>query len=427
MVHLSSLQDAWDDLRRHLEWSRGHPSLVFAAASSLTELATLSQRISVFAARGGDEFREVGGSGAEIAGWLTEHLPIAGITVVPLSWEEAHDRYRVLARVNELRARLARPGQGALIILGPMSLNQEAPYQAADAWAVRSLNVSIGSIGIAGIPPSPVGANEPGETVAGRLIFSGLQVPAAERTAATTAVLDHLARAARLSPTSLSAAKTAATQAVSEAQAGSFDLGLAWLASAELAGLDSDGPCLTEHLTAAITAARGLSPPSRVVLLDAVIAVGLRFGENSAATQASADQLALRRDLAERLATPEALRDLSVSLNNVGAVARARGDWDRAATVYDESLTIARDLAARLATPEALRDLSVSLDNVGAVARARGDWDRGKASRDAALAIAEGVAVRDNSHETIRLLDWLRRESSTPPSERTNRDPDSEP
>ncbi|MBK6441210.1 MAG: tetratricopeptide repeat protein [Actinomycetales bacterium] len=135
----------------------------------------------------------------------------------------------------------------------------------------------------------------------------------------------------------------------------------------------------------------------------------------------------MARDLAHRLATPEALRDLSVSLDNVGAVARARGDWDRAATVYDESLHLRRDLAARLATPEALRDLSVSLNNVGAVARARGDWDRGKASRDAALAIAEGVAVRDNSHETIRLLDWLRRESSTPPSERTNRDPDSEP
>ena len=78
--------------------------------------------------------------------------------------------------------------------------------------------------------------------------------------------------------------------------------------------------------------------------------------------------------------TPEALRDLSVSLNNVGDVARAQWDWAQAEAVYRESLELSRQLVERLGgTPEALRDLSVSLDNVGRVARAQGDWAQAEA------------------------------------------------
>ena len=63
------------------------------------------------------------------------------------------------------------------------------------------------------------------------------------------------------------------------------------------------------------------------------------------------------------------------ALNNVGQVAAAQGDWVQADKVYRESLAIRRQLVERLGgTPEALRDVSVSLDNVGQVARAQGDW-----------------------------------------------------
>jgi tetratricopeptide (TPR) repeat protein len=78
------------------------------------------------------------------------------------------------------------------------------------------------------------------------------------------------------------------------------------------------------------------------------------------------ESLALARQLVERLGgTPESLRDLSVSLDNLGGVAQAQGDWTQAASVYGESLALRRQLVERLGgTPESLDDLAVSLLNV---------------------------------------------------------------
>ena len=81
------------------------------------------------------------------------------------------------------------------------------------------------------------------------------------------------------------------------------------------------------------------------------------------------ESLALRRQLVERLGgTPEALRDLSVSLDNMGDVARAQGDGTQAEAVYRESLALRRKLVERLGgTPEALEDLAISLLDLAAV------------------------------------------------------------
>jgi hypothetical protein len=66
--------------------------------------------------------------------------------------------------------------------------------------------------------------------------------------------------------------------------------------------------------------------------------------------------------------TPEALRDLSVSLDNVGLVARAQGDWAQAEAVYRESLDLSRQLVERLGgTPEALDDLALVLRTIAAM------------------------------------------------------------
>jgi len=79
--------------------------------------------------------------------------------------------------------------------------------------------------------------------------------------------------------------------------------------------------------------------------------------------------------------TPEVLRDLSISLNNVGDAARALGRVDEAEGHYAESLQIGRRLREVVGeTPEVLRDLSVSLLNCGDLAAARGHR---KAARDA--------------------------------------------
>ncbi|HIP38087.1 MAG TPA: hypothetical protein EYG88_01635 [Desulfocapsa sulfexigens] len=46
--------------------------------------------------------------------------------------------------------------------------------------------------------------------------------------------------------------------------------------------------------------------------------------------------------------TPEALRDLSVSLDNVGNTAKALGQWDKAQKAFTEALGIAELLAKTL-------------------------------------------------------------------------------
>ena len=81
------------------------------------------------------------------------------------------------------------------------------------------------------------------------------------------------------------------------------------------------------------------------------------------------------------LGTPESRRDLSVSLDNVGRVARARGDWGAAGRAYEESLDLARELADSLGTPESLHDLVISLGNLAGVVERLGDAERAESLR----------------------------------------------
>ncbi len=101
---------------------------------------------------------------------------------------------------------------------------------------------------------------------------------------------------------------------------------------------------------------------------------------------AAAAQLLARRRVAQSPA-PSALRDLSVSLDNVGQVARAQGDWSQAEAVYRESLDLSRHLVERLGgTPEALEDMASSLLNVAGVPPANA------AMRDEAIQLYETLA-----------------------------------
>ncbi len=73
---------------------------------------------------------------------------------------------------------------------------------------------------------------------------------------------------------------------------------------------------------------------------------------------------------------PEALRDLSISLDSLGDAERAGGRLEAALTAYRESLELSRQLRAVLGdTPQVLRDVSVSLDSLAAVTRGLGDSD----------------------------------------------------
>ncbi len=76
----------------------------------------------------------------------------------------------------------------------------------------------------------------------------------------------------------------------------------------------------------------------------------------AAAREAYRESLDIRRQLRHALGdTPQALRDLSVSLEKAGSVERDQGDLAAAREAYRESLDIGRQLRHALGdTPQAL-------------------------------------------------------------------------
>jgi len=141
--------------------------------------------------------------------------------------------------------------------------------------------------------------------------------------------------------------------------------------------------------------------------------------------QAAYDEgLQVLRQLAEQLGTPQALRDLSVSLSKVGDVARARSQFDAAQAAYDEGLQVSRQLAEQLGTPEALRDLSVSLNQVGDVAVARSQFDTAQAAYDGDAGawglsglVGEPAPELTTEHVTLRWVPGGTFEMGSPPDE----------
>ena len=84
--------------------------------------------------------------------------------------------------------------------------------------------------------------------------------------------------------------------------------------------------------------------------------------------------------------TPEALRDLSVSLSNMGDISRALDHLEEAEGAYRESLEIDRKILKRFGeTPGALGDLSVSLSNMGDISRALGRLEDAEVAYNEAL------------------------------------------
>ncbi|MEA3412272.1 MAG: tetratricopeptide repeat protein, partial [Pseudomonadota bacterium] len=117
----------------------------------------------------------------------------------------------------------------------------------------------------------------------------------------------------------------------------------------------------------------------RGVLLAAERAyrICLARGHLQTAVTIANDMVILARARSESQADhPESLRDLSVSLDNTGDIARALGEHESAQRAYAESLEISRRLLERVGeTPESLRDLSVSLNKTGDIARALGEHE----------------------------------------------------
>ena len=86
-VYAISIDEAWSDLRHHLDWTRGEGTLVFIATESRVQAGDLRERAALWAQRTGELWMRVPEDDSA-APWLRRHLPQRGILWVDL-WDNA--------------------------------------------------------------------------------------------------------------------------------------------------------------------------------------------------------------------------------------------------------------------------------------------------------------------------------------------------
>ena len=387
-----SIDQAWSDLRRHLEWTRNEPTVVMVAAQTRAQTQDLKERASLWCRRVHEPWSEPEPEQL-LSPWLSRHLPVPGVLFLDM-WDE-RVRRSVLHALNEMRIRLARPGGGCVMVCGPIALLSDAAREAADLWSIRSLTCVIGS-SFRELVDRPQRREEDdrsrsvGTSEGSRYRSTwSITVPPDQRTPELVVTIRETDRARRLLPTE----PWRAREILDALPEDPSPLAVAFrgLTRAEIGGLLDDAVTVEVNLKAVLETLAGFPPFLRNQVTDAVLDIALTFGAFDAAESAARELERLARGLEESLGTPEARRDLSVSLNNMGYVAEARGEWDAAKAAFWESLGLARGLEESLGTPEARRDLSVSLDNVGRVAQVRGEWDAAEAAYRESLGLARGL------------------------------------
>ena len=382
-VSVVSVDEAWFDLRHHLDWTRGEGTLVFIVTESRAQAESLRERSALWAQRTGAPWmRAPADDSAAI--WLRRHLPQRGILWVEI-WDDAA-RLAALRVLNEVRIRLAQPGGGCFVLCGPVRLLKEAVHEAADLWSIRSFARAVGDVVPTRADTAPEFTEAPPSSDGGYRSVWRVALLDEMRDERAAAVLRDVDRARALLPSDPVRARRLLDG--SENAGSELAQVLFGLVRAEIGGVLDDVATVEMNLSSTLKHMTGLPPDFRIQVADAALSVGERFGAYDAAAAAAEEPLKIRRWLVDALGTPESRRNLSVSLDNAGRVARARGDWDAAEAAYEESLGIAREFVDSLGTPESWRDLSVSLDNAGRVARARGDWDAAEAAYEESLGIA---------------------------------------
>ena len=319
-----------------------------------------------------------------------------------LPWQDAW--LELVSRMNERRDAIRRSFSGGLILAASPRMKPLFREAASDLWSIRALVVDLP---LGDLPahdahdpkPSAREAQTPAERVpvsedlAYILTETERQLNKPHARESPQAI-DVLVRRA----TALTAAGETG-EALQEARAAMSLLRrhhgvasnqqqvavLEALARAEEAHGDLDAAA--DHFGGAVDLVKSQVTRQRLLLLAEVARLSLERGDLRRASGTYNEALALSRQLRSSLGdSPTALRDLSVSLDNVGDVRRDLGDLQAAAAAFEESLSLSRQLRSSLGgSPIALRDLSVSLEKVGAVRRDLGDLQAAAAAFEESL------------------------------------------
>ena len=367
-------EEVWDRIRAEFVLQSGFwlGCLFGGAATDLAELVARSrdlaasrvQTIEVLTLTGPDDVAQVLGT------LLTTAPPNVRGTWVIDRGGATPDRTRLwvelLRRLNERRdpVRMRRPG--ALVVAFPPGFLPVVRDEAPDLWSFRTLSATLERTTVSTV----VEVERTDELPAGANPLTPLFGEPIRPTASVRELLRRAAAALRSDR--IDQALAAASEALRTAEEpDDAVLAYAWLAQASAA---ADEPTeAARHAEVALRAGRPLEEATTVTLLE-ILSQNVR---GATALEAAQALVAARRELVSRHdQSPTALRDLSISLNNVAGIQARRGDLDPALTGYTESLDLARRLRDTYGdTPETLRDLSVSLNKVAGIQARRGDLD----------------------------------------------------
>ena len=333
-----SIDEAWSDLRHHLDWTRGEGTLVFIAAESRVQAGDLRERVALWAQRTGEPWMRVPENDSA-APWLRRHLPQRGILWVEL-WDNAA-RIAVLHVLNEVRIRFARSGGGCLVLCGPFHLLEEAAREAADLWSIRSFAHAVRGVVPTRADTAPELTEAPSSSDDGDRSIWRVTLPDEMRDERAAAVLRDVDRARAL----LSSDPVRARRLLDGSKNADSELArvLFGLVRAEIGGIFDDVVAVEANLSSTLMYVADFPSDFRVQVADAALGIGERFGAYDAASAAAEESLGIRRGLADSLGTPESLHDLVISLSNLAGVVERLGDAERA-----ESLRAERDRIAEI-------------------------------------------------------------------------------
>ena len=290
---------------------------------------------------------------------------------------------RLLRRLNERRDALAAIHPTALLLACPAGSLPLVRDMAPDLWSIRSLTATLDTVdgATAAAPATPTTAS-PGHSeltpVPGEPIHPSPEVKMLLKRAASALQSGHSDLAVEASLGALDAASSPNDELLAHA----------WLAQVR-AGQDEPVEA-ARHARIALEGRRPLELDTTVALLD-ILSHSL---DSEIALDAATALVELRRELVRRSPdSPTALRDLSISLDNVAGIQEQRGQLDDALTAYTESLDLRRRIRTDYGdTPQSLRDLTVSLDNVAGIQKQRGQLD------DALTAYTESLHLAQRIH-----------------------------
>ncbi len=299
--------------------------------------------------------------------WVLAGVPVAaglvwvvGVAGGRQEWATAWREF--LQRLNEQRDFLRKAVPAGIVLVLPPGLLPMARDAAPDLWSYRTMSLDLPQVSprpVASIPkPGSGRPDNRDETPFAELALA----PMVEPSAALGSLLQQVAadvqtgRGGQAVPTAVHALETAAS---------SHDnaLATAWLAMA----LDGRG-----DLAAALPNARSALDAGYSLglsLTHHLLEIAARAPNLDIVEEARQRQTAIARLVLDRYGeTPEALRDLSVSLNNVAGVQRTRGQLDDALAAAAEAVTWYERLEAGFGPPLAdldeLARLRVNLEEI---------------------------------------------------------------